>query len=451
MALGVFGVTPLYEGWDISRIRLKTEEPLKPAHPLGPLVPSKTKLTTIETKRIMSVLDETIYKVELISLLSYMEEQPQALEGALPPEIMNVVKDHLDFCQALLQMVSFLQEKERQTEEENGQQERWYHDSHTMDMFKTSIPMIIQQVQETTRNVLRCLLSNPSSAKLLQERAPGRSAEAQCFLQSLVEMRGFLFEKLLTSPMEVKERAQFLYDITRRNNRNQELINSLENELAERMKNRDMEVEKENFVIQELKNHLHQVLRFSENTLLRTKQEAEKQQKIDFRAGQARLAKVQQEVLLLRSQFHNLTMENWEAEQALRKKKYKVETEIENWIQKYDSEMGEKQEEIEELDSIHKEEKQQLAELQQRHDVLVEEFSQIRAEREITSKKRMEAEREMVRMVKAATVIQAVWKGYLVRSMLMSKKKRGKGKGGAGKGGAGKGGGKGKGKGKGKK
>ncbi|XP_069848082.1 dynein regulatory complex protein 10 isoform X2 [Dipodomys merriami] len=390
MALGVFGVTPLYEGWDISRIRLKTEEPLKPAHPLGPLVPSKTKLTTIETKRIMSVLDETIYKVELISLLSYMEEQPQALEGALPPEIMNVVKDHLDFCQALLQMVSFLQEKERQTEEENGQQERWYHDSHTMDMFKTSIPMIIQQVQETTRNVLRCLLSNPSSAKLLQERAPGRSAEAQCFLQSLVEMRGFLFEKLLTSPMEVKERAQFLYDITRRNNRNQELINSLENELAERMKNRDMEVEKENFVIQELKNHLHQ-------------------------------------------------------------KKYKVETEIENWIQKYDSEMGEKQEEIEELDSIHKEEKQQLAELQQRHDVLVEEFSQIRAEREITSKKRMEAEREMVRMVKAATVIQAVWKGYLVRSMLMSKKKRGKGKGGAGKGGAGKGGGKGKGKGKGKK
>ncbi|XP_012869810.1 PREDICTED: IQ domain-containing protein D isoform X2 [Dipodomys ordii] len=354
MALGVFGVTPLYEGWDISRIRLKTEEPLKPAHPLGPLVPPKTKLTTIETKRIMSVLDETIYKVELISLLSYMEEHPKALEGVLPPEIMSVVKDHLDFCQALLQMASFLQEKERQLEEENGQQERWYHDSHTMDIYKAGIPMIIQQVQESTRNVLRCLLSNPSSAKLLQERAPGRSAEAQCFLQSLVEMRGFLFEKLLTSPMEVKERAQFLYDITRRNNRNQELINALENELAERMKNRDME------------------------------------------------------------------------------------------------------EEIEELDSIHKEEKQQLAELQQRHKVLVEEFSQIRAEREITSKKRMEAEREMVRMVKAATVIQAVWKGYLVRSMLMSKKKRGKGKGGvgkgsAGKGGAGKGGGKGKGKGKGKK
>ena len=62
--------------------------------------------------------------------------------------------------------------------------------------------------------------------------------------------------------------------------------------------------------------------------------------------------------------------------------------------------------------------------------MLVEEFSQIQAEREILTKKRLEDEQEMVRMVRAATLIQALWKGYLVRSMLKSKKKkRGKGKG----------------------
>lgn len=78
------------------------------------------------------------------------------------------------------------------------------------------------------------------------------------------------------------------------------------------------QVEKENFVIQELKNHLHQLLKFSEKSLLHTKREAERQQKADFRASQARVAKMQQEVQLLRSQFHSLVMENWEAEQALR-------------------------------------------------------------------------------------------------------------------------------------
>lgn len=73
----------------------------------------------------------------------------------------------------------------------------------------------------------------------------------------------------------------------------------------------------------------------------------------------------------------------------------------------------------------------------------MEEFAQIREEREIISKKKMEAEQELTRMMRAATLIQAVWKGYLVRSMLKSRRKRGKGKGKDKE--------KGKGKGKGKK
>lgn len=72
-------------------------------------------------------------------------------------------------------------------------------------------------------------------------------------------------------------------------------------------------------MIQELKNHLHQVFRFSENSLLRMTQEAETQQKVDYQASQARLAKIQQEILVLRTQYHNLVMENREVEQALRK------------------------------------------------------------------------------------------------------------------------------------
>lgn len=86
------------------------------------------------------------------------------------------------------------------------------------------------------------------------------------------------------------------------------------------------------------------------------------------------------------------------------------------------------QDEYEELDAIHKEEKIQLEELRQRHAMLVEEFAQIRQERELTSRRNMEAEQELLRMVRAATVIQALWKGYLVRSMLKSKKRRGKAK-----------------------
>lgn len=80
-------------------------------------------------------------------------------------------------------------------------------------------------------------------------------------------------------------------------------------------------------MVQDLKHQLQQVLKVSENSLHRTKREAEKQQKVDFRASQARVAKIQQEILQLRSQFHNLVMENREAEQALRKVPWEGTTE----------------------------------------------------------------------------------------------------------------------------
>ncbi|KAJ1074103.1 hypothetical protein K5549_017572, partial [Capra hircus] len=432
MALDVLTVAPLYQGLDINKIRLIAQTTKKSTTPPKALIPAKTKLTTIETKRIMSVLDETIHKVELVSLLSHAASDSKTSEGMLGPDIAKAVREHEDLCQTFLGRVSYLQEEERKLKEaEEFEDEAWFRERlFAMDVQKSQLPPLMQGIKESTKNIVRLLLSNPQAASLLQAETLGRSKEAQCFIDSLVELRGFLFEKLLTSPMEARDKIQFIQDITRRNRRHQEIIDTLENELAACVKNRNAEVEKENFVIQELKNHLHQVLRFSENSLLRTKQEAEKQQKADFRASQARVAAVQQEILVLQSQFHNLVMENRDTEQALRKKKYKVETEIENWIQKYDSEMSEKQDEYEELDIIHKEEQLQLEELKKRYDVLVEEFSQIQAEREILAKKRLEDEQEMVRMVRAATLIQALWKGYLVRSMLKSKKKkRGKGKG----------------------
>ncbi|EHA97659.1 IQ domain-containing protein D [Heterocephalus glaber] len=432
MAVDILTAAPISQVPDFSQIPLKTELSPKPAEPLKALVPPKSKLTTIEAKRIMSVLDEAIYKVELVTLLWDAADPLEALVG-MREDISGALREHRALCQALLEGVGDLQEKARRLKEEAPEEakEAWLCDRClSMERHKASLPPLMWQIKGSTKNILRVLLSDPQATKLLQMQPLCRSAGAQNFLESLVELRGFLFEKLLTSPMQAREKAQFLQDISRRNQRNQETINVLEKELVARLKNRHTEVEKENFVIQELKNHLHQVLKLSEHSLLRTKQEAEKQQKADFRASQARMAKTKQEILTLRSKYHSLVSENHEAEQALRKKKYKVETEIENWIQKYDTEMSEKQEEFEDLQTIHKEEKQQLEELRQRHQVLVEEFSQIQAEREVSSRKRLEAEREMLRMVRAATLIQAVWKGYLVRSMLRSKKKkRGKGKG----------------------
>lgn len=51
-------------------------------------------------------------------------------------------------------------------------------------------------------------------------------------------------------------------------------------------------------------------------------------------------------------------------------KKWKVESEIENWIQRYDADMNEKQDEYEGVDAVYQEELKQLRELEQRFNLL---------------------------------------------------------------------------------
>ncbi|XP_069353552.1 dynein regulatory complex protein 10 [Eulemur rufifrons] len=324
MALDILALASFYQSPAMNKMGLKADASKKP------LVPSKSKLTTIEAKRIMSVLEEAIYKVELVTVLSYVASNPEDVEKVLGEDILRAVREHEDLCQVLVENVRCLEEKERLWQEEAEMEEEWWlRDLDlSIEVQKSSLLPLMQQIKDSTKNVLRLLLSNPQAAGFLQMQTLGRSAGAQKFIDSLRELQGFLFEKLLTSPMEAKEKAQFIQDINKRNRRNQEVIDALENELTARRKSREAE------------------------------------------------------------------------------------------------------EEYEDLDLIHKEEKVQLEELQQRHDVLLEEFAQIREEREILAKRRLEAEQEMVRMVRAATLIQALWKGYLVRSLLRSKKKkRGKGKG----------------------
>uniref|UniRef100_A0A2K6U8I4 Dynein regulatory complex protein 10 n=1 Tax=Saimiri boliviensis boliviensis TaxID=39432 RepID=A0A2K6U8I4_SAIBB len=328
MALDILAMAPLYQVPTINRIGQKTDPSKKPTDSLKPLVPSKTKLTTTEAKRIMSVLDEAIYKVELVTLLSYVASNRGDVEGMLGEAILRAVREHEDLCQVLLDNVRCLKEKERQLQEQDEvKEEGWLRDRRlSIELQKSSLPPLRQQIKDSTKNVLRLLLSNPQAASFLQMQTQGRSAEAQRLIDSLNELRGFLFEKLLTGPMEARDKAQFIQDISKQNSMNQQIIDTLENELAERMKDRHAE------------------------------------------------------------------------------------------------------EEFEDLEAVHREEKITLEELKRKHQVLVEEFAQIREEREINSKKRVEAEQEMVHMVRAATLIQAVWKGYLVRSLLRSRKKRGKGK-----------------------
>uniref|UniRef100_A0A8C4Y155 Dynein regulatory complex protein 10 n=1 Tax=Gopherus evgoodei TaxID=1825980 RepID=A0A8C4Y155_9SAUR len=375
--------------------------------PLKLLDPGRSKLTTVETKRIVSVLDEAIFKVELISLISHITEFLDDLSTILGSELMGTLKEH----------------------EEGLKQEDGRGDLVGTEEQIRHLQLHQQAVKSSIRNILRLFQADPLASQAVRDEAYARDLSFEIFIKGLSEFRGFLLEKLLTSPLEEQEKVQFMEEISLRDKKNTETIAALEAELATAIQSRDNEIMKMNAAIRDLKSHLLHLEKSSESHIQRTKQEAEKLQKGELRISQAKCAKIQQDIHQLRAQLNVLIIDNRDSELALRKKKYKVEMEIENWIQKYDADMGEKQTEFEEVDAVYTEEKAQLAELKEKYAVLEQEYSQIKEERKRSQEKKERAERELAIMVRAATHIQAFWKGYLVRSLLKSKrKKKGKGK-----------------------
>lgn len=387
------------------------------------LEPGRKKLSSIETQRVVAVLDETIKKLELVSLFHHAIENVNRYSVLFGSELTGALREHKrlqDNMQRHLQRMKSAEDVLEKTEKAD-----------------VNVGALRQGIQSSVRNTLRLFLTNPTACQALRSEGNVRDQASQTLIHFLSELRAFLFEMLLTSPLEQHERMRYLQEITLRDQRNRSVLMALEEELNAAILDRDTEIAKKNEIIRQLKINLHQLEKFSENQVKRTMQEAEMQQKSDCRASEGKNAKLQQDLQQMRSQLNGTIAENREIELSLRKKKYKVETEIENWIQKYDGDMGEKQAEIEEIEGLYEEEKAQLEELKEKLAVLEVEYVQIMEERRQAQLRKEEAEKELANMNRAAVIIQAHWKGYQVRQSMKSKKKKkkkGKGTGGKGKG-----------------
>jgi len=74
---------------------------------------------------------------------------------------------------------------------------------------------------------------------------------------------------------------------------------------------------------------------------------------------------------------------NKEEENTHLKKKFRIESEIENWIHRYDDEVSKKQEEYESVTKKYNEQHTALLELKERYEKLKEEYKKEKEEREL--------------------------------------------------------------------
>ncbi|NXR40511.1 DRC10 protein, partial [Zosterops hypoxanthus] len=368
------------------------------------LDPRQLKPDITETERILTVLDETIVKLEITRLIPRVIGSLERYARMLGPEITSSLLEHQKLAVEIQHLLASPGNEESKRDVE-------------------------QRLKCSLRNILRLFLANPLLYHGLKYKVRVRESAADVFIKAFMEFRDFTLERLLTSPDEEKEKIQFIKDISLRVEKNTEIISALQEELAAVIQTRDEELNKKDKMIENLKTSIEDLAKDCKAEIQHIMGEGENQQKEDEKASKYKCSRLKQEVQLLGARFNALVLEHRASELILRKEKCKAEREIQEWVQRYDTDMTEKQATYDELQAVFNDEKDQLSLLMEKHALLLQEYTEIEEERRMLKEKEEEAARMEARRNEAATYIQAFWKGYLVRSIYKSKLKKGKGKG----------------------
>ncbi|CAL8347934.1 unnamed protein product [Lota lota] len=378
------------------------------------LEPSQRKLPSLEAQRAAGVMADCIQQVELVAMLPVVLRNLDHLSPSLNDELSAALRGH----RLLEERLDRVEDPPGEIRGEEGQEEGAERPRAELEKdFRASL-----------KNGLRQLRARPADLKAVRAEAGGawESEGMQGLIGGLQGLHRIMVERLLTNPGKERQRARYIQDLAQRHADNLELLALLEERVAAVTKERDAKIAKKDAVIAKLQNSLQQLEKNSRDFVLRTQQDAEKQSQSDTKTWEGKQTRMQQEIDKLTLQLNTLVLENRQAEKALRKKRYKVETEIENWLQKYDADMGEKQDELQEVGGAYEEEKKELKDLGEAYSVLAVEYGQIMEEH----RRAEEVHRKEVQVLglktAGAVVIQAWWRGHCVRKAMQPKKGKGK-------------------------
>lgn len=185
---------------------------------LKTISPSRKTLSSREAKLILGVLDECINQIEIASLLRTLLNCPEAILPSLGEEVVRALKEHQRLEEKYQAMV--------QSEQ------------------KEQLSKSAKAVQDSFRNIVRLLRATPTTREALKGIEPNTGGEisSQKLRDGLCELKEVVLERLLTTPAEERELREMMLEVSLRHSANQELIDSLDKEVAMAVKAKDTEV-----------------------------------------------------------------------------------------------------------------------------------------------------------------------------------------------------------------
>ncbi|TPX58770.1 hypothetical protein SpCBS45565_g07916 [Spizellomyces sp. 'palustris'] len=327
-----------------------------------------SKLTIVEAQRIMSVLVEAQRKVQLIGLLpDVMDRRMATVFSGDTFTAITEIRQLEDKYNALLA---------------NKEEDSPSRVSVSSDLKDSS-----RQIRQATRSLVRHFLQNPAATSKLRYLKSTKLPSVARFEQLLQEVKMLVYERLGTTVEEERAKQDQLSIIIAKEQKTSNEVKALREELDKARKERTTDINKKNEIIRRLKEELREIKQQAEETTKRLEARSKQKEDSDIQQFRDRETSLKQEITNHQSQLEELVKRNGEEEAQLRKRKFKIESEVENWIHKYDQDMDEKQTELEDITAIYLEEKAQLDELTARHSELRKEYEAIMEERRVEEEK----------------------------------------------------------------
>ena len=255
--------------------------------PLKVLDPARKKLTSVEAQRVIAVVDDSIKRLELVSLLPYIIENLNRFSVILGSELVQVLVEHdrlqssyqkaiskftldqkrsqsasptpsnvlsrrsSEASQATLKNEDVFALRESRQSSAGSKQStslkqgplsplEQAHQDETLDL--KMVQALSAQMKHSVRTIMRLFASNPAAVNSLKDLRNERSMEVNGMIDEITTLRAILFEKLLTTPSEKKERKQYLKQIVAREMKSRESGRKLQEELKRAIDDKENEV-----------------------------------------------------------------------------------------------------------------------------------------------------------------------------------------------------------------
>jgi len=377
-----------------------------------------SKPTNLDAQRILSILDELKEKLTYLSVITPQvleavqnEEGQVCAQEVLGPDLLKKIQEQIRL-EELYVVSNTTSDGSFQLTDDEDQRET------------------MERLQKNTLDLCRRMKQKANIVQELRNFQENRPQNVMQLLRTLADMQELTLKRLTTTVEEDKSRQERLDNYMQREEAASKKRAQLEKDLAQVRRERENSQSARTDELTRLKADLADVKESTAIAMERLRTRFQTQMTQQAETFSAKEETVKKKISTLQEESLKAKNTALEDEVALRRRKMRGETEVDKLIKDYDYEVlrnvDEYQSQLQEYDK----EKRKL-ELLKDHFIKVDKEKQRKLEEEELNKARNRRlyEEEMVRF-KAASIIQAMWRGIQARievaKMRKDKKKGGK-------------------------